>query len=139
MVHLNYDGKQDNGVIFNDKYPKGALFTGVDIKPTFSFNYDSMQFSEVFNHKNYIEVDRVKRVMTEDEAEEVKKTAEEWVQPLGQEGNPNPKQIQESKNSEARAYLGSTDWYVTRSIETGKKVPSEVAVKREQARNAILV
>lgn len=35
---------------------------------------------------------------------------------------------------EARAYLNKTDWYVTRSIETGKPVPPEVLEKRQAAR-----
>jgi hypothetical protein len=38
---------------------------------------------------------------------------------------------------EARAYLASTDWLVTRFAETGKPVPKDVARKRADARKAI--
>jgi hypothetical protein len=35
---------------------------------------------------------------------------------------------------EARYYLNSTDWYVTRFMETGKAIPEEILFKRKQAR-----
>ena len=34
----------------------------------------------------------------------------------------------------ARAYLASTDWYVTRATETGKPIPDVVRKAREIAR-----
>ena len=37
-------------------------------------------------------------------------------------------------NSEAEIYLKETDWYVTRFLETGVEVPSEVSINRENAR-----
>ena len=37
---------------------------------------------------------------------------------------------------EAQEYLASTDWFVTRLVETGKPVPDDVAAKREAARKA---
>lgn len=43
-------------------------------------------------------------------------------------------QLQEQANAEARAYLQSTDWYVTRFTETGKEIPEEVKTKRDEAR-----
>jgi hypothetical protein len=38
---------------------------------------------------------------------------------------------------EARYYLYSTDWYVTRFAETGKAIPEEILLKRKQARETI--
>ena len=38
----------------------------------------------------------------------------------------------------ARAYLADTDWYVTRKMETGIKMPSEILAKREEARKSIV-
>lgn len=35
---------------------------------------------------------------------------------------------------EAQRYLDETDWYVTREMETGKPIPSDVRAKREHAR-----
>jgi len=50
---------------------------------------------------------------------------------------PTPEQLQEQANAEARAYLASTDWYVVRQTETGKKTPVEVTKKRQEARDSI--
>ena len=44
---------------------------------------------------------------------------------------------QEEINSTARAYLASTDWYITRQQETGVEIPVEVSEKRAEARSSI--
>ncbi len=41
-------------------------------------------------------------------------------------------------NSEARAYLESTDWYVVRETETGVAVPDEIKQLRAEARTKIV-
>ena len=43
----------------------------------------------------------------------------------------------ECKVQEAKAYLASTDWMVTRQAETGKAIPDEVKAKRQEARELI--
>ena len=45
-----------------------------------------------------------------------------------------PPVTQAQKQAEARAYLNSTDWYVTRKLETGAEIPADVAKARQQAR-----
>ena len=40
-------------------------------------------------------------------------------------------------NARARAYLDKTDWYVTRSIETGKPIPAKIKTKRAKARELV--
>ena len=136
-LHLSYDGNQTNGIIFNDKYTNGALYVGADLKPKLSFEYDSMQFSEVFNVPNYIIKADIKTLMSDQEASEVRKIASTWVQALGQEGNPTPEQKQERKNADARAYLNSTDWYAIRQSENGTQTPADIVTKREVARKSI--
>ena len=42
-----------------------------------------------------------------------------------------------TKVQEAKSYLASTDWYVTREAETGKAIPDEVKAKRAEARDLI--
>ena len=42
----------------------------------------------------------------------------------------------EQARAEAMAYLAATDWMVTRFTETGKPVPDDVALRREEARKA---
>lgn len=44
---------------------------------------------------------------------------------------------QEVVNMEARNFLASTDWYVTRQAETGKPIPDDVSAKRQEARDSI--
>jgi len=41
-------------------------------------------------------------------------------------------------NQEARDYLTSTDWYITRQAETGTEVPSDVLTKRAEARASVI-
>ena len=41
-------------------------------------------------------------------------------------------------NATSRAYLASTDWYITRKAETGDAVPSEITTLRTAARDAIV-
>ncbi len=45
-----------------------------------------------------------------------------------------PEQLAEQAKAEARQYLASTDWYVTRFAETGVAVPEDVTAKRAEAR-----
>jgi len=137
-LHLNYDGNQTNGIIFNSKYTKGALFNGAEFKPKLSFEFDSMQMSEVFEIYDSVTLNNTKRVMTEQEVQEVKAIAKEWVQALGQEGNPNEKQKQEVKNNKARQYLNETDFYIVRFSETGKVIPKNILDKRAEARLSII-
>ena len=92
-LHLNYDGKQNNGIIFNATY-QGAMFEGVEFRPALSFEFDSFMFSEVFDHPDYvIQLDGIKRLMTDVEKAEIVTVATNWVQPLGQEGNPTQFQL----------------------------------------------
>ncbi len=98
--HLSYDGNQNNGIIFNDKYTNGSMYIGAEHKPTLSFEYDSMQFSEVFNTGCSVILNGLQRFMEESEQAEVKALAIAWVQPLGQEGNPTLEQAQVSQVSE---------------------------------------
>lgn len=41
-------------------------------------------------------------------------------------------------NSEARAYLAETDWYVIRQQETGEPVPDEILTERAAARARVV-
>ena len=40
----------------------------------------------------------------------------------------------DQRKQEALNYLASTDWYVTRKLETGVEIPEDVSVKRAEAR-----
>lgn len=43
----------------------------------------------------------------------------------------------EADMSAAKHYLGTTDWYVIRQVETGAAVPVEVAKQRAEARSVL--
>ena len=45
---------------------------------------------------------------------------------------------QNTINSEALAYLSSTDWYIVRNQEVGAVIPADVLTKRQAAREAII-
>lgn len=45
---------------------------------------------------------------------------------------------QERTNADARQYLDSTDWYVTRHRETGVEIPEDVRVARQAARDRVI-
>ena len=47
------------------------------------------------------------------------------------------KEETEARIAELQAYLDSTDWYVTRQLETGAIIPAEVTKAREEARKEI--
>jgi len=102
-LHLNWDGNQNNGIIFNNTYTNGALFTGVTNKPVLSFAFDSFQYSEVFAQQlNFVELAGTKKVMSVAEETEIQTIATNWVQPLGQEGNPTLVQAKEMKKNYLR-------------------------------------
>lgn len=51
---------------------------------------------------------------------------------------PTPEEVQRRKNNQARAYLSSTDWYVTRFAETGQAIPDDIRAAREAARASVV-
>ena len=93
-IHLNYDGSQQNGIVFNALY-NGVMFFGEENKPDIGASYSSFMFTEVFNQQNYvIETDGSKRIMTKEEELLVADLCNSWVQPLGQEGNPRDLELE---------------------------------------------
>jgi hypothetical protein len=109
--HLNYDHRSTNGIIFNALYPNGAMFFGSEFKPELSFEYDSFQWSEVFpDSPQCIELQGVRRAFTSEELAEVKQKAIDWVQALGQEGNPTTEQKAAFIRTERNQKLTACDW-----------------------------
>ena len=60
--------------------------------------------------------------------------AEISLEEIAELNKPTAAQLQEQLNAEAKEYLQSTDWYVSRFTETGKEIPEEVKTKRDEAR-----
>lgn len=47
------------------------------------------------------------------------------------------KEVKETKISQCKSYLNSTDWYIIRLADSGDVMPDEVKTKRTQARDNI--
>ena len=47
------------------------------------------------------------------------------------------KQELDKQINEAKAYLISTDWYIIRYADSGKEVPTDIKIKRKEARISI--
>jgi hypothetical protein len=110
-VSLNYDSNNKNGVVWNEKYPNGAMFIGEEYKPNLGFEYKQFMYYSFQDRYDIMDVDsEYFRPMTEDEKSVIKKIAEEWIQPLGQEGNPTEEQKIQSEISKLQMFLSSTDW-----------------------------
>ena len=100
-LHLNWDGNQNNGIIFNDKYTWGALYKGIEFKPKLSVDYYMVQYSEVFPD-NYIiyEEGGNKEALPAVISSELKAMADKWIQHPEQEGG--TKWLAEKKLAEER-------------------------------------
>lgn len=99
---LSYSGKSKNGIIFNETYHWGAIYNGEEYRPELSFDYFSFECHEYFDQYFVIENDGKKRLMTNEEIDEVMEVARNWVQPLGQEGNPTDSQKHHRELVDAR-------------------------------------
>ena len=69
--------------------------------------------------------------------EDMKEILIEEIQAINKAKEDEYKQSIEYKIQEAKAYLIGTDWYITRFIETGKEIPEDIKLKREEARALI--
>lgn len=133
-LHFNYDGFQDNGIIFNDAYPDGCMYMGAEYKPSLSFDYHSFGYTEVFVRQPAYVVDvgtDFRRPMTQEEQDEVIEAARAWVQPYGQEGNWNDEQKLEFLKEERNRKLTETD-YLALSDNT---LTDEMATYRQALRD----
>jgi hypothetical protein len=54
------------------------------------------------------------------------------------EGSSSVIDTQASLDFKSRLYLQATDWYVVRSLEGGKSVPTDITTKRTEARASIV-
>jgi hypothetical protein len=141
-LHLNYDNNNKNGVIFNDKYPWGAMFIGEQFKPKLSIDYNWFIFSEIYNrfeintNENGSEITRIIDPSSSIYIE-IQQMALNWVQPLGQEGNPTRSQQIQIEIGQNKGLLSSTDWYVTRKYERGVDIPEDVTSQRQSAIQSI--
>lgn len=126
-------------VIENDRYSPEVQCIDCGVVIDIGVEYIYLQYSEAVWFDNYY-VDQSNRInqFTEDQVSTLCQIVDTWEQPLGQEGNPTPEQIQSKLNIEAKDYLAETDWYVIRYTETGVGIPEDIKAKRQIARDSII-
>lgn len=69
--------------------------------------------------------------------EDMTRITVEEIEAINQAKEDEYKSTSEYKIQEAQSYLGSTDFYYPRFLETGESVPEEVVLKRTEAREYI--
>jgi hypothetical protein len=124
-LHLNFDGNQNNGIIFNEQYD-GCLFSGIEHKPNIGYEYYSFSMSEVFptTANNFVQLDdspATRHPLTDDDIVNIKQIATNWVQPLGQEGNPTEEQLIAKARSYRNQLLGQSDWTQLNDVSVATK------------------
>lgn len=98
------------------------------LRPTFSFQYSSIQFSA--SEKSYF-FNNEKYEMTPEQIAEV----DAYIASV----DPDPEiTAQVVINIESKKYLARTDWYVIRFLESGVPIPEDVAQARADARERVV-
>lgn len=129
-LHISYFSNTESGIVYNEKYPEGVTYRGVELKPSLSFNYDSFQYSELYVGINYIELNGIKRIFSDEELDEIINLATDWVQALGQEGNPTLEQAKETSQNKLASDFNSAVLNISTAL------PHEMASWRKQEEQA---
>jgi hypothetical protein len=120
---MTWHAPSQNGA-FQKNTELGIYSDLLTVKPTFSFEFTSMNYIE---QNNTFDIDGVP--MDDAQKAEVLAQIEAVVVPVEWKKN--------VRKQEPMGYLSSTDWYYARKMETGEEVPAEVVEKRLAARELI--
>ena len=133
-LHLNWDGYQNNGVVFNTTYD-GCLFTGELLKPILAFSFHSFNYDKNPKVANQVITEQEElRLMTPEEEEEVRVLAASWEQELGQEGNPTNEQKLDFIRFQRNDLLRETDHFAL----TDQTLTPEMSAYRQALRDMTL-
>lgn len=94
-----------------------------NIKPPFSFEYDTLNYTSITNTTSSYQRDNVDYELSAEESAEIA-TYIEGVE----------ESEEETARFRASVFLRQTDWYITRLMETGQAVPVEILADRAIAR-----
>lgn len=116
--------KPSNSGAFQKMTELGIFSDAWNEKPKFSFEYENLEYVE---QASIFTVDG--DPMTDEQKKEILARIESVAVPNDW--------FKIMKKQPYLEYLSHTDWYVTRKIETGKEIPTDVIAKRDEAREAI--
>ena len=87
MIGLFWDPYNNIGTIYNGSYPDGTNFTGEDMKPLLSFEYDGLKYKEdMLQEYNIYTTQENKRIpLDRKQIEEIRWFANEFIIPAGHE------------------------------------------------------
>lgn len=95
-----------------------------NLKPEFSFDYDSLRFSTSIKEYNLSG-----QVFGMSEAEQ-----QELLDYLATVEEDAEMTARVARTAKCEQYLNATDWYVVRKIETGAEIPADVTAERQTCR-----
>jgi hypothetical protein len=104
---------------------RGDTVLESNIKPDFSFEYNSLMFDFLIDMGKMIVENEIVQ-LTDAQKEEVN-TYIDTVEA----------DAEAQLNLDSREYLVNTDWYITRKAEIGTAIPMDILAKRAEARAAI--
>ena len=128
VYHLSWDSKQENGIIMSPTYPS-CMFVGAHLRPTLSFPFETLQYSEVFDQYYTLRADGAMMPLTEIQKAECKAKAMAWVQEAGQEGSQSLIDTQETARLEHEEAMSLFDEFL--ATKGKKRVVSETGFKVE--------
>lgn len=131
--------------IENDKYPNGVNHRGAKKLPTTpGLDHPYIKWSDFkWEESFYIDTNGAVHQLTDEQCKNLKTLTSEWVQDLGQDGNPSPEQIAIEEYNKRLQYLNKSDWVIVKiqelvldgfDIEELKMKYKDILDKRKQLR-----
>lgn len=112
------------------------VFYGTKNGETYGFYLDNMGFID----DKYVKVDDGEHISIVNRANEEQLLIvpdENGYPKLVAPPPPSEEEVKEREINELQEYLNSTDWYAIRYADTGEPIPSDIKLKRSDARKRI--
>ena len=94
-------------LVQNDKYPQPVNCIDAGLIPDIGTEYVYLQWSDAhWYEKYYVDQNNHIQSFTTEQAIYIEKVCNEWIQPKGQEGNPDLEQVKEMTSAEINARAG---------------------------------
>lgn len=131
--------------IENDLYPNGVNHKGAEKLPNIvGLEHPYIKWSDFeWEESFYIDTNGAVHQLTDEQCKNLKTLTSEWVQDLGQDGNPSSEQIAIEEYNKRLQYLNKSDWVIVKiqelvldgfDIEELKMKYKDILDKRKQLR-----